>query len=154
MKILIENYRGWNIHFDTDRENFNIHNDFIDREEFKKSYSSAKKWVDEYIKDNQNFKPILIHRPPNRFNNENKITLVGIRKDGRFVYLDSEGKKQQLPDYSEKDYFIYNPENDKLLAEAEELDEQINILRDKQKEVLSQFSGLSLVEYKKQLLGK
>ena len=52
MKTLIENYRGFEIFFDTDNENFYSVSDKYDRQETKKSYASAKKSIDDYIKYN------------------------------------------------------------------------------------------------------
>ena len=55
MKIKIEDYRGWSIEFDTEKESFYCHSEQYDRDETKKSYSSVKKFVDDFIKDNFTF---------------------------------------------------------------------------------------------------
>ena len=51
MKVQIENYRGWNIEFDTEKESFYCHSEQHDKDENKKSFASTKKWIDDFIKD-------------------------------------------------------------------------------------------------------
>jgi hypothetical protein len=154
MKVEIENYRGWTISFDTEKENFYCHSEQWDRDETKKSYASTKKWIDDFIKENEVFKPVWVESKPTIFNPNERILLIGIRKDSRFIYEGKNGKKEQLSEWYEKDYVLYNPENDKIREEANKIQVQIEELRLKKKEVLKNFTGIELVEYKKQLLNK
>ena len=112
MRTLITEYRGWEIFFDTDKEEFYTISNEYDKDITKKSFASTKKFVDDYIKENNSFKPILVQKEPSMFNNGEIIKLIGIRKDGDFMYEDKDGKKQRLSSYNEKDYFLINPEND------------------------------------------
>lgn len=108
MKVLIENYRNHEIYFDTEENTFFSISDIYDRQSEKKSFASAKKEIDDFIKDNINFKPIIIQ---NMYGE--KITLLAIRKDGRFVY-EEKGKKEQFSTYDESNFFLYSSENDNI----------------------------------------
>lgn len=128
MRTLITEYRGWEIFFDTDKEEFYTVSNEYDKDNIKKSFASTKKFIDDYIKENNEFKPILVQKEPSIFNNGEVIKLIGIRKDGDFMYEDKDGKKQRLSSYNEKDYFLINPENDepfKRIAELEKKREEI-----------------------------
>ena len=105
MNVLIENYRGFEINFDNETELFSCSID-SGYKKGSKSYSSIKKYVDDYIKDNTEFKPFKAVN----IDNGELINVIGIRKDGRFNYEDSKGKKHQLSDYHEKYYIVYKPE--------------------------------------------
>ena len=153
MKIQIEEYRGWSISFDTDKESFYCHSDNYDRDQIKQSYLSTKKWIDDFIKDNEKFKPIWIEAKPSTYVSYQKIKLIGIRKDGRFIFEDEKGNKKQLSDHQEKDYVLLNPDNYKYRKEAELIDLKIEELRLKRNAILKNVSGVELVDYKKQILG-
>lgn len=152
MEVLIENYRGFDISFDTDQENFYVFSDSRDHDQRKQSYASAKKYVDDYIKSNSEFKPFWVVKQPNRFAGDSKILITGIRKDGRFTYEDHKGKKQQISEYSEKDYQLYSPEYDAIQEEVTNLDNQISALLLKQKEISAKYTQPNLQEYKKTII--
>ncbi len=152
MKIKIDDYRGWSIEFDNEKESFYCHSEQYDRDETKKSYSSVKKFVDDFIKDNFTFPRTKIQSKPSTFKSTEILTIVGIRKDERFVYEDKKGNKHQLPDYYENDYILYNEENDKHYEYADKLQEKINQLTKEKKETLNNVVGVELVDFKKQLL--
>lgn len=121
-KILIDNYRGFDIEFETINEKFQcIITDELVKESV--SFSAIKKFVDEYKKSNQDFKPFFAEIIPSQysFKEYKKIKIIGIRKDGRFVAENSEGVKFQVSDYDIKDYMIYNPENEKAFGQLLEL---------------------------------
>ncbi len=121
MRVLIENYRSWEIYFDTDKEDFYTVSNEYDRQETKRSYASVKKYIDDYIKENNVFKPIKVQKMPSMFSNGEVITLIGVRKDKAFMYEDKEGKKQQLSGYNESDYFIVDSKNDMHFKRIAEL---------------------------------
>lgn len=135
MKIEIENYRGWEIYFDTEKETFYAQSDEHARGESKKSFAAAKKFIDDFIKDNTEFKPIWVESPPSSWSGKNKIKLIGIRKDKRFIYEGDKGEKEQLPEYNEKDYILVNPDNEPIY-------EAIKVLQDKQKETALEIKAL------------
>lgn len=132
MRVLIENYRGWEIYFDTDKEEFYTVSNEYDKQETKRSYASSKKYIDDYIKSNNVFKPIKVQKMPTMFSEGKIITLIGIRKDKAFMYEDEEGRKQQLSSYDERDYFIVDSRNDghfkriaELAIERKRIDDEI-----------------------------
>jgi len=133
MRVLIENYRGWEIYFNTDKEEFYTVSNEYDKQETKRSYASSKKYIDDYIKSNNVFKPIKVQKMPTMFSEGKVITLIGIRKDKAFMYEDEEGRKQQLSIYDERDYFIVDSRNDvyfkriaELAIERKKIDDEVN----------------------------
>ena len=132
MRVLIENYRGWEIYFDTEKEEFYTVSNEYDKQETKRSYASSKKYIDDYIKSNNVFKPIKVQKMPTMFSEGKAITLIGIRKDKAFMYEDEEGRKQQLSSYDERDYFIVDSRNDvhfkriaELAIERKRIDDEV-----------------------------
>ena len=132
MRVLIENYRGWEIYFDTYKEQFYTVSNEYDKQETKRSYASSKKYIDDYIKSNNVFKPIKVQKMPTMFSEGKVITLIGIRKDKSFMYEDEEGRKQQLSSYDERDYFIVDSRNDvhfkriaELAIERKRIDDEV-----------------------------
>ena len=154
MRALIENYRSWEIHFDTDKEDFYAVSSEYDTQETKRSYAAAKRYIDDYIKENNVFKPIKVQKAPSLFSNGEVITLIGIRKDNAFMYEDKNGKKQQLSNYDEKDYFLVDSQNDhyfnriaELAIEREKIDAEI-------KEINSKVVKVDVRQIRKNLLEK
>jgi hypothetical protein len=153
MKIEIQVYRGWSISFDTEKETFYCHSEQWDKDENKKSFASTKKWIDDFIKENEVFNPIWVESKPKTYG-EKMIKLIGIRKDERFVYENSKGEKVQLPEHNEKDYILYDEKNEKHKIEAAKIDEQIEELRLQKNAILEKITGVELVDYKKEILGQ
>jgi hypothetical protein len=124
MRVLIENYRGFDIWFDTDNEIFYAASDSQDVGKEKRSYSAAIKYVDDFIKENLVFEPFWV------VNTEGtKKRIVGIRKDGYFVEEKSDGSKSQFSSLDENYYYEYTPETkDPLFDEIVVLDEQFKAL--------------------------
>lgn len=154
MKAEIEIYRGWTISFDTEKETFYCHSEQYDKDENKKSYPATKKWIDDFIKENETFKPVWIETKPNSYSTKQKVKLIGLRKDGRFVYEDEKGEKQQLSEYNEGDYILYDEKNEKYKTEAARIYNQIDELTSERKSILAKITGIDLVDYKKQLLAE
>lgn len=140
MTILIENYRGYEISFNTDDEQFYV--DLDDRNNSKKSFSACKKYVDDYIKDNTNFTPFYVEKLGNAFSDGGRVMITGIRKDGKFNYEDKDGKKQSISSYSESDWFIVDERNN-------ELHEKLNELHKRDREI-----GEEIRKLKEQLIRK
>ena len=138
MKVEIENYRGWEISFDTDQETFCAVSTQHDKGETKRSYAAAKKYIDEYIKENNSFKPIMVHQMPFIDKDAEPIKLIGLRKDNSFMYEDIEGQKHHLSSYSEDNYFLVDTENDvhfdriiELYAERNKISSEIDAIEAK-----------------------
>jgi hypothetical protein len=112
-KILIENYRGFDVEFDTDYEKFQC---VITEETSKESVSfkSIKKFIDDYKKENQSFNPFKIVSHPNKYSNE-IFTVIGRRKDGKFIIQDEQGETKQLSSWNEDDYMLFNSKNEEIL---------------------------------------
>ncbi len=151
MKADIEIYRGWQISFDTENENFYCHSDQYDYQQTKNSFSASKKFIDEFIKDNVKFIPVFAEGLPESYRHGEKIKLVGIRKDGRFIYEDAKGK-HQLSEYDEKKYILLEKKNEVHWADIKVLDYEIDILRSKKKLIEEKITGQSLSEFKKQFI--
>jgi hypothetical protein len=153
MKVEIEKYRGWQISFDIDKETFYAQSDDHDRGETKKSFAAAKTYIDEFIKENNTFKPVWIEKKPNSFyggGRNNKIKLIGIRKDKRFVFENEKGEKEQLSEYNEKDYIIVNPENEKYYKQLADCDDKMEAIREEKNAIEKKIIGKGLEDIKKQ----
>ena len=102
---------------------------------------------------NQDFKPFWIELLPNSYRNKKgKLRVVGIRKDGRFVSEDKDGKKEQISDYDISNYMIVKPENESILSELSTLKNEIEQReyedKLKIKEIISKLNIVSLKDFK------
>jgi len=152
-KILIETYRGFDIEFDTNCEKFQC----ICTEESAKestSFTAVKKFVDEYKKTNQDFKPFWVEPTPDGYKGS-KLKVIGVRKDGRFVAENSKGEKNKISDYDLDGYMIFKPENEMALnklAEQREKEEKQRVENNEtRKLIISEINITTLKEYKKSL---
>lgn len=152
MRTLITEYRGWEIFFDTEKEEFYTVSSQYDKDISKKSFASTKKFVDDYIKENNNFKPILVQKEPSIFNSGEIIKLIGIRKDGDFMYEDKDGVKHRLSSYSEKDYFLLNPENEEPFKKISELEKKREKIGDEIKEIKKTIIKVDVKQIKEKIL--
>lgn len=148
MKAEIHNYRGWDIHFDTEEETFICISEGYDRQEKKKSYASITNFIDEFIKENEKFIPFDIVPIPSKHWNALEGKVIGIRKDGRFIVHTKEGKKKQVGEYEEKDYMLLNAENEPLYKELTKNTEKVEILNEERKYILSKFKVVTLKDIK------
>ena len=152
-KILIEKYRGFDIEFDTDYEKFQCVCTEEDSKE-SKSFTSVKKFVDDYKKTNQDFTPFWVEPTPTSYKG-GKLKIIGIRKDGRFVAENIKGEKTQIPDYDTQHYMLVKPENESSLKKLSELREKEKLQAQENNEVrkklISEIDIVTLEKYKKQL---
>jgi hypothetical protein len=152
-KILIETYRGFDIEFDTNFEKFQcVATDEKTKESV--SFTAVKKFIDDHLKENQNFKSFCIESIPN-FYGRDPLNVVGLRKDGRFVAENEKGEKVQIPEYNEKEYMLVVEENKHPLLLLKELKEKLEKQRIesdlKRKEIVSMMKIITLKEYKEKL---
>ena len=152
-KILIENYRGFDIEFDTQHEKFQC----ICTEENAKestSFTAVKKFVDDYKKTNHDFKPFWVEPTPDRYKSR-KLKVIGVRKDGRFVAENSNGDKFQISDYALNDYMLLKSENEMAMNKLSELKAKAEQQRvennETRKLIISEINIITLKDYKKQL---
>tara|TARA_R110000868_G_scaffold12456_7_gene59543 strand:+ start:12078 stop:12599 length:522 start_codon:yes stop_codon:yes gene_type:complete len=162
--IKIEFYRKFDIYFDKREETFFSISDYYDTQVVKKTYTAAKKAIDEYIKENNGFKPFFLidcrgYGTKNEYNfpishEIDKITVTGIRKDKRFVYNESEqiGTSQ----YDQDKLYILLPENEPVFEELKPLIEEREIYKRLERETLDRIIQVSkklklvnLAEYRK-----
>lgn len=146
MQVLIETYRGWEIYFDTDAESFYCHSERYDNEKKKQSFAATKKYIDDYIKENSNFKSFKIERLRDGWG-DMYLTVVGIRKDGALMVENSKGVKKQLSRYDMKDYVLRNPDNDPIYVAIKELEVKISELDGQVRGLRNQVTGISLIDY-------
>ena len=151
-KILIETYRGFDIEFDTNCEKFQC---ICTEENVKEStsFTAVKKYVDDYKKANQDFKPFWIEHVPEY--KRGKLKVIGVRKDGRFVAENSKGDKIQISNYDLNDYMLLQPENEMAMNKLSELkakEEQQRLENNEtRKLIISEINIVTLKDYKKQL---
>lgn len=131
-RVLIEEYRGVEIYFNLESETFyaTIDDSEGNWNKPKKTYTSCKKAIDDYIKENSEFAPFtVIYRAWN--GPLEKRTICGIRKDGRFNYIDAKGMHQQISTYDETKYLIDTPENITIIDEINKVNLEIDVLHEK-----------------------
>lgn len=149
MTALIETYRGFEISFDTDKETFIAYSNDYDKEGQKRSFSSVKKWVDDFLKENEVFKQVLLIGRIGTYKSKDKITLIGVRKDGRFV-VQNPKNIEQLSKYDEEEYCLYDPKHDPVYEKWEWFNQQIANLKGEQAAYLeANYHPVLLSEYRK-----
>lgn len=117
MRIEIDRYRGWIIYFDPENEMF--FGEGLEAEPVQKtSFSAAKKAIDDYLKDNSNFKPFKVVKVG--WEVTDPITITGVRKDGKFIY-EEDGKKKQISTYDEQYYYLWKDFPEDFKETLEEL---------------------------------
>lgn len=149
MKALIEDYRGFEISFDTEKSVFYCFSDSYDTENTSKSYDAVKKYIDDYIKANKTFKSFVVYPVPNSYKKE-PTTITGIRKDGGFTYVDEIGKPKKVSNYDENEYYFINPSNESALSEMQSLEEQKNQIRERIKTLKETLIIKTLADYRKE----
>ncbi len=148
MNVLIENYRGYDIMFDTERERFSFESDANKWGE-KQSFAAAKKGVDD--------KPFKIVRNED-YSRQGIVILevVGIRKDNRFTVKKPDGKIEQLSEYDERNYDVFDPKNESKYSEINEHELGTELILNERKRVgeqlRSKISAKNLREYKKSII--
>jgi lipopolysaccharide export LptBFGC system permease protein LptF len=149
----VDKYKGWDISFDTDKETFFAYSSVHDSEiTGKVSYAATKKYIDDFIATNETFKPFNVQRNPIGSNNLSIITIVGIRKDGVFVY-DENGKKNQISKYTESDIILFEPENQSIIIEYNRMRNEAETLRKSAENYIkTNLKVKTLAEIKKELL--
>lgn len=152
MQVLIETYRGWEIYFDIEVESFYCHSERYDRDQKKQSFAATKKYIDDYIKENSNFKPFKIEKLPSGYG-DRYLTVVGIRKDGALMVEDSKGVKKQLFKYGMKYYILRTPDNDPINDEIKDLEVKITELNRQIRELQHKITGTSLTDYLESIKG-
>lgn len=150
-RVLIEEYRKWEIFFDTDKEEFYTVSNEYDRDSTKKSYAATKKFIDDYIKDNFEFKPVQVQNLKSIFSSQRTMTLIGVRKDGLFM-CEENGKKSQFSKYDEGKFFLVNDDNNALFKEIDDLIAERNSIDSKIKAVESRVVKVTVADYRKTIL--
>jgi len=112
-KIEIEDYRGWTIYFDKEEDRFYSVAQAYDVSKTNKTFTAAKKAIDDYLKDNQNFKVFDVVSW-NHYGTAELIParIVGIRKDGRYLIKKSgQNEAEQLSTYDENNWILHKTSN-------------------------------------------
>jgi hypothetical protein len=149
MEVLIENYRGVDVIFNTESQRFSFSFDEGKSHE-KQSYSACKANIDKYLKDNQCFESITL-RSDRDWNCTFKI--VGIRKDNRFV-MEYNGVRSQYSDYNNPER-LYLKSDDDIHKRADEISSEISALMDERKAILETLTApLFNKEYRREIRAK
>lgn len=146
MVVLIENYRGVDILFDSDNERFTYSYDVGNQSE-KQTFSSCKKSIDDYYKNNSSFQPFLVRCK----STGNVLKIVGIRKDNRLV-SEVDGYRSQVSDWDESYYIEFDESHNEKYLEIELLKKEIKDLEEKILKTKKTITGKSLKELKQKYL--
>ena len=154
MRTLITEYRGWEIFFDTDKEEFYTVSNEYDKDNIKKSFAATKKFIDDYIKSNFNFKPILVQNESSIYRDMEIRKITGIRKDGDFIFEDKEGNPKRFSKYDARDYFLVNQDNDYLFENIRALELQSKGIGSQIKELKEKLIKVDVRQIKEKLLNE
>lgn len=147
MQSIIENYKGFEIRFDTDRETFLCDIDY--ERSIKKSYAAIKKFISDWSKENQNFNKFKIESTPKGREKE-RLTVIGKHGNGSLTVLDSDGKSKQLSKYDFDDYMLVDEANKTYWDELNELSKRRDDLNTVEKNIKSKFTVKTVKEYIKE----
>jgi hypothetical protein len=157
-KIEIENYQGWTIYFDKEQDRFYSVSQSDDVDKTSKSFTAAKKAIDDYLKDNQNFKPFKVMSYGGYSGDFIVKTIVGQRKDGRFIIQKDNADPEQLSAYNEGEWIEYKEQNTTIVERIKSLKADWNAeeakYRDKLKALQSQLIIRTVKDIRKDLTGK
>lgn len=151
-KIHIMLYRGWDIFFKPDDEEFVAEDSVNDASDpaTRKTLSGCKKFVDEFKKSNHIFIPFEVVYIGGGFAYQNeRLKIIGIRKDGRFVAENEKGEKKQVSSYEEDRYALPCPEDEPIEKEIDNLEGQMKVLRGKIEALEKKRKRVTLEEHKK-----
>lgn len=155
-KALIENYRGFEIYFDTYYEKFQT---IITEDDSKESasYAAVKRFIDDFKNNNQNFNSFWIQSIPTAYlNDNNKVKVIGLRKDNRFVFEGKNGDKNQISEYDEKAWMIFKDENTAIIEKIINYrKEQLNISNQYKEKIIDEIAKLEIIplnEFKKRII--
>lgn len=99
---------------------------------------------------------IKIQPIPNRVINVNYNTIIGLRADNILVSLTNDNNRVNIPIADEREFMLYNPNNQKIIAELEQLRtieiEQKKEIISKRNQLISQLEITDLQTFKNKLL--
>jgi len=149
-RVTIEKYRGIEIEFDLDDSKFiSVVTDGYEKE--SKSHKAVRKFIDDYKKENDTFKSFYVHGRPGGYNVE-VFHIIGVRKDGAFLYEGYDKKKYKVSSYNEADLLLHNEANDKFLEELKQLNKEFDDYKKeyskKRKDIIDKMNLVSLKEYR------
>jgi len=152
MQIKIEDYRGFQIYFDT------VDNRFLCEisDEYKKEFASfmaVKKAVDDFKADNTEFKPFKVRKRDGYSFSKECFEIIGIRKDNRLVIKNPNGDIEQISSYHEDRYVLADSLDESLLIELQQIEENerasdLRFSKDR-KEILDKLNLIFLKDYRK-----
>lgn len=146
MRVPIETYRKFEIFFDTEEQGFCTVSNWFDAEQKKPSYASCKKWIDEFLKNNQKFTPFLVQENSSRALGPPKL-VIGVRKDGKFIFEGGE----QMSAYDEGNFVIFNEGNESINNQIQAISGQIEDLYEDIKLLKRRMKLVTVREHKKTL---
>ena len=153
-KVKLITYRGWDISFDLNNDRFYVASGEYDQQEDRGSIKAAKKWIDDFIKANSEFKPFEILKFESYASSPTKsVMVIGRRKDGRFLIKEGDKDPEQLSSYNESNYILPAPENEGVFSRIDEKDRAIKALRDEIEALKQTLTIKGFPEYVKERFG-
>lgn len=148
MSVLIENYRGHDIYFDSDNERFSFHFDTGSWNQ-KQTFSACKKSIDDYVKENEKFEPFIVERLRGRLE---QIKIVGIRKDRRFCFDNGGNVKGQVSNYDEPYWYAPNHLNVPIYERLYQIRKEIHELNEKERDIDNSIIKKTLAQIRKEII--
>lgn len=156
MRTKIDDYKGFEIYFDTDEGKFIIEG--CDYQQAKPSYTSAKKFVNDFLKENNLFPEFkLVSNPTKNGWGKKEVIVQGLHSNGNLLAFDVEKQEKfQLSTYNWTDYIFpedlekcgYDAEKvakleekrDKIFKEIREEEKKVpNNTKEKIKKIIDEF---------------
>jgi hypothetical protein len=133
MKVKIEEYRGFNILFETESELFECELTATSHDKGS-SLVSVKKQIDDYL--NVSFTPFFVINKRFHEVHYKKARIIGKEKNGCFV-IEERGTRSVMTSYGHVSYFIWKEkEGDRLIKKIEAINAKINKLNKERQELL------------------
>jgi hypothetical protein len=153
METLIENYKNFDIKFDTKYERFNATSEYHDFTLFEETFSGIKLSIDRHVDKNPRFEEFYANLNDSYYG-YSKVKIVGIVQGRKFLYVDENGKTRRMLIDESDDYFVYNSQNDDYMEQITEIREQIEHLESRIKELDDKMIKMSLSQYADELKSK
>lgn len=136
MRTKVDDYKGFEIYFDTYEGKFIIEG--CDYQQAKPSYASAKKFINDFLKENNFFPEFkLTSNPAKNGWGKKEVIVQGLHSNGNLLAFDVEKQEKfQLSTYNWDDY-IFPEDLEKCDYDAEKvakLEERKRIEEEKSKE--------------------
>lgn len=152
-RVHINTHKGFDIEFDINSQQFFA---TINKPEYhekkKRSYQAAVNFINKHVEDNKEFQPFDLFKYINNWGGEDieKVTIIGQREDGLYVYRNNKNRKVSISNYEEDSYFFYNEKNPPIFEAIKKVTEEIRKLEEIKRTTKDKLILKSLKDFKEE----